>query len=207
MMRCHRAIAACSFLCAAAAALPGNHLHAQQLRAVPVTVPGAVYELAGYSVAAPPGAGWFELSRDRNTVVFGKKLASRTHSFIATAISSPIAEKFSRPEDFRDFVSRFPAEPEARRSRLIEHRVELEPDIGQFCVRLYTRAIDRGAINAEGRPLLLETLGVSCLHPVDPALAVNVTFSERGVLADASVELRAEGESFVSSLRFTAPAP
>ena len=207
MKHCRRAIAALCSVGVAAAVLPGYPVHAQQLRAIPVTVPGAVYELAGYSVAAPPGTGWFELTRDRNTVVFGKKLASRTHSFIATAISSPMAEKFARPEEFRDFMSRLPTEPEEKRNRLLEHRVELEPGIGPFCVRLYTRAIDRGAINAEGRPLLFETLGVSCLHPVDPALAVNVTFSERGVLADASAELRAEGESFVGSLRFTAPAP
>ncbi len=178
-----------------------------QLRAVPITVPDLLYELDGYSVLAPQGIGWFELKRDKQTVLFGKKIASRTHAVIATAMSTQITEKFEQPEDFLEYMSRMPFEADARRNRMIENRLELDASIGRFCVRLYARAIDRGAVNAEGRPLLLETYGVSCLHPADPTLVVSVSYSERGLLAETNAELRAQGESFVGSLKFTALKP
>jgi hypothetical protein len=174
-----------------------------QLRAVPITVPDTVYEFDGYSVVSPPGKDWFELQRDRNNALFGKKIASRTHAFIATAQSTPIAEKFQSPEQFLEYVSKAALEPDDKRNRLIENRVELDPAVGRYCVRFYTKALDRGALSARGFPLVLETYGVSCVHPGDPGLVVNVSYSERGQLAEDSPELLAEGARFVESLKFT----
>lgn len=173
-----------------------------QLHAIPVTAPDAVYEFPGYSVQAPPGKDWFELRRDARNVFFGKKLVSRTHALIATALSAPITEKFDKPENFRDYVAKAPLERDDR-STLLEHRVELDDSAGGYCVRFYTRALDRGAVNARGNPLLLETYGVSCLHPADAGVAVTVSYSERGELSETSAELRAQGERFVASLKFT----
>lgn len=178
-----------------------------QLRALPIAVPDMIYELEGYSVLAPQGKDWFELKRDRHNVVFGKKIKSRTHAFIATAMSVQITEKFDKPEEFRDYVSKTPLEPGDKRTKLIENRVELDQSFSRFCVRIHTRAEDRGAVYAKGKPLLLETFGVSCLHPADPGLAVSVSYSERGHLAETSAELRAQGESFVRSLKFTGIKP
>lgn len=189
----------------AATLLSGNSV--AQLRALPIAVPNMIYELEGYSVLAPQGKDWFELKRDRHNVVFGKKIKSRTHAFIATAMSVQITEKFDKPEEFHDYVSKTPLEPGDKRTKLIENRVELDQSFGRFCVRIHTRAEDRGAVYAKGKPLLLETFGVSCLHPADPGLAVSVSYSERGHLAETSAELRAQGESFVRSLKFTGIKP
>lgn len=189
----------------AATLLSGNSV--AQLRALPIAVPNMIYELEGYSVLAPQGKDWFELKRDRHNVVFGKKIKSRTHAFIATAMSVQITEKFDKPEEFRDYVSKTPLEPGDKRTKLIENRVELDQSFSRFCVRTHTRAEDRGAVYAKGKPLLLETFGVSCLHPADPGLAVSVSYSERGHLAETSAELRAQGESFVRSLKFTGIKP
>lgn len=189
----------------AATLLSGNSV--AQLRALPIAVPNMIYELEGYSVLAPQSKDWFELKRDRHNVVFGKKIKSRTHAFIATAMSVQITEKFDKPEEFRDYVSKTPLEPGDKRTKLIENRVELDQSFGRFCVRIHTRAEDRGAVYAKGKPLLLETFGVSCLHPADPGLAVSVSYSERGHLAETSAELRVQGESFVRSLKFTGIKP
>ena len=178
-----------------------------QLRAIPITAPDTIYEFDGYSVTAPPGKDWFELKRDRHNVFFGKKIASRTHAFIATALSTTIIEQFQSPEHFREYVSKGALDDDSRRGRLLENRVELDASVGPFCVRFYTKALDRGAVSAKGHALPLETYGVSCLHPADPGVVVSVSFSERGMLAEASPALRAEGERFVSSLRFTTLAP
>ncbi len=178
-----------------------------QLRAVPIRAPDTIYEFDGYSVTAPPGKDWFELKRDRHNVFFGKKLASRTHAFIATALSTTIIEKFESPVQFREYVSKAALDDGGERGPLLENRVELDAAVGPFCVRFYNKSLDRGAVNAKGYPLPLETYGVSCLHPADPGVVVSVSYSERGLLAEASPALRAEGERFVSSLRFTSLAP
>src|SRR5208282_1291585 len=64
-----------------------------QLQAFPITDSAAVYELEGYSVLPPQGKNWFELRRDKQQALFGKKIESPTHSFVATATSDLISEK------------------------------------------------------------------------------------------------------------------
>ena len=178
-----------------------------QLRAIPITALDAVYDLKGYSVTAPPGKNWFELKRDAHNVYFGKHLESRTHSFIATAMSAPIAEKFENPEEFRDHVSKLLPWRGDGRHAVITNRVEIDAAPGRFCVRHYTKEEDRGAPYAKGKALRVETFGVSCLHPADPRLSISVSYTERGNPAETSAELRAEGESFVRSLKFTPHQP
>lgn len=178
-----------------------------QLRAVPITALDAVYDLEGYSVTAPPGKNWFELRRDKHNVYFGKRMESRTHSFIATAMSAPIAEKFETPGKFRDHISKMlPVRGDARHT-VIESRVETDATLGRFCVRHYIKEEDRGAPYARGKALRVETFGVSCLHPDDPGLTISVSYTERGIPAETSAELRGEGENFVRSLKFTPHQP
>ena len=178
-----------------------------QLRAMPVAASDAAYELEGYSILPPQGKDWFELKRDPQTVFFGKKIASRTHAFVATAMSAQITDKFENPEAFLDYVSRMLPMRGDGRHRVIENRVEMDDRLGRFCVRHYTKAEDRDAPYAQGNTLLAETFGVSCLHPDNANLIISVSYTERGTPAEASEELRAEGERFVGSLKFTPHRP
>jgi hypothetical protein len=173
-----------------------------QLYAKPVGAPETPYELDGYQVQSPLGKDWFELKREKSYVYFGKKLKSRTHSFIAIAMSTPMTEKFDRPEAFLDYVFKMLAAAKDERNTIIESRAELYPAIGLFCVRHYTKAEDRDAVYAKGKALIAETYGVSCLHPDRRDLSVDVSYTERGYVAEISPELRIEGESFVRSLKF-----
>ena len=173
-----------------------------QRYAKPVTASGSVYELDGYTVLPPPGKNWFELERDKGSAYFGKKLDSRTHSFIAIALSARLREKFESPEIFRDYVSQMLALASNERNTVIEIRAEADGSPERYCVKYSTKAEDRKALFGGGRALLVETSGVSCLHPDNRALSVDVSYTERGYPAESSAELRAEGESFVRSLKF-----
>ena len=173
-----------------------------QRYAKPVTAPEVLYEMDGYSVLPPPGKNWFELERDKRYAYFGKKLDSRTHSFIAIALSARMGEKFDKPEDFRDYVSQMLALGSDERNAVIEIRAEPDGSPERYCIRYSTKAEDRKALFAGGRALLVETIGVSCLHPDNRALSVDISYTERGYPAETSAELRAEGESFVRSLKF-----
>jgi hypothetical protein len=178
-----------------------------QMRATPVTASDVAYDFEGYSVLPPQGRDWFELKRDSRTVFFGKKIASRTHAFVAIAISASITDKFENPEAFRDYIgSSLPLRGDERHT-VIENRVEIDNTLGRFCVRHYTKSEDRDALYAQGKALLAETFGVSCLHPDNANLNIGVSYTERGDPAETSAELRAEGESFVRSLKFTPTQP
>ena len=140
--------------------LAANNADAQ-LRAVPLAGAGVTYGMERYSVLSPQGKDWFELKRDKQNVYFGKKIASRTHSFIATAMSTSIAEKFSSPGEFRDYVSRMLTLRGDERHTVIENRAEADNTLGRFCVKYYTKAEDRDALYAKGKTLLTETFCVS----------------------------------------------
>ena len=173
-----------------------------QLHAKPIMSFQTVYEMDGYSVQAPLGNNWFELKRDKAYVYFGRRLASRTHSFIAIALSATLRVRFEKLDEFRDYVFKMLPVAGNARNTVIESRAEIDETLGRFCVRHYTKTEDRDAIHAEGRVLLAETTGVSCLHPDDQALTVDVSYTQRGYPKEIAAELRSEGESFLRSLKF-----
>jgi hypothetical protein len=174
-----------------------------QMYATPITSATKAYELEGYSVLPPPGKNWFEMGRDKQQVLFGKRIESRTHSFAATAASGQIDEKFETREQFQEYVNRTrAADLGAERYKMLEFSSDFDPAFAAWCVRYRAKTEDRGAPYSMGRLLQAEHNGVTCLHPTIPALVVDVGYSERGRSAEISAELRGEGENFMRSLKF-----
>jgi hypothetical protein len=177
-----------------------------QLHAVPVTDATPVYVLDGYRVLPPPGKYWFEMQRDRQQALFGKKLDSPTHSFVATATSGLINEKFETREQFQEYVNKMrTAELDTARFRVIEFESTADNSFATWCVRYRFKRADRDAVLSRNKTLLLEDFGVACLHPARRDLMVDVGYSERGRPAELNPELRKEGESFMRSLEFIRP--
>jgi hypothetical protein len=175
-----------------------------QLYAHPITNPDKPYQMDGYLITPPRGNGWFEMKRDRHYVYFGRRLSSPTHSFIAVALSAPVAGTFENVDAFREHVSRQLAETSGdQRNKIVLVNAETDPAAGPFCIRYQTKTEDRGVANARGRVLFAETFGVSCLHPVRKNIAIDVSYTERGLQTETGTLLRDEGEDFVRSLRFT----
>ena len=173
-----------------------------QMHAIPVD-PTRLYQLDGYSVVPPPGRSWFEMSRDRQQVLFGKRIESRTHSFAATATSGGIKDKFETRDQFHAYVNQMRvADLGSDRYKVIEFSSDFDPAFPAWCVRYRSKTEDRGAPYALGKMLLVEHFGVTCLHPTEADLVVDIGYSERGRPAETSAELRAEGETFMRSLKF-----
>ena len=188
-----------SFLLAVLCGAAGAQLHA-----IPITDATAVYELEGYSVLPPQGNNWFELRRDKQRALFGKKIESRTHSFVATATSSLINEKFEKSGQFQEYIDRMRiADVDPARYKIVEYNSGFDSSFPAWCVKYRVKTADRGAPYAPGGALLLEHFGVTCLHPTLPGLVIDVGYSERGRPAEISAEMRAEGEGFMRSLKFT----
>jgi hypothetical protein len=178
-----------------------------QLHALPITDPPLLYEFEGYSVLPPPGKSWFEMQRDKQQALFGKKLDSPTHSFGATATSDVISEKFETRERFIEYVNKLrTVEFDPTRFRVIEFESFVDEGQPTWCVRYRLKHTDRNAVLARNRTLLVEDFGITCLHPERRNLIVDVGYSERGrppeLTTELSAGLRKEGESFVRSLKF-----
>ena len=135
-----------------------------QLHAVPITDPGKVYLLDGYRVQPPPGKSWFEMQRDRQQVLFGKKIDSPTHSFVATATSGLVDEKFATREQFQEYVNKMrTAEVDAKRFKVIEFDSAVDNNYAAWCIRYRFKRADRDAVLSRNRTLLMEDFGVACL--------------------------------------------
>ena len=183
---------------------------AAQMHAVPITETTKAYAMDGYRVQPPPGKNWFEMQRNRELALFGKRLDSTTHSFGATAISGLIDDKFETREKFQEYVNKLrTAELDAKRFRVIEFESAVDDTFPAWCVRYRLKHTDRDAALARNRTLLTEDIGVTCLHPNKSNLIVDVGYSERGrpaeLSAEPSAELRKEGERFMRSLEFIRP--
>ncbi len=166
-----------------------------------------IYEFDGYSISAPGGKGWFEMQRDKQQALFGKKVDSPTHSFGATATSDTVAEKFESRDKFLEYVNRLrTADFDPARFKVIEFESAVDDSQAAWCVRYRLKHTDRNAVLARNRTLLVEDVGVTCLHPDRRNLVIDVGYSERGRPAELGKELsgqlRKEGENFMRSLRF-----
>lgn len=179
---------------------------AAQLHAIPVTDPALVYQFEGYRVLPPPGKNWFEMQRNGQQALFGKKIDSPTHSFVATATSGLIEETFDTREKFQEYVTRQrTADLDSSRFRTIEFAATVDQSFAAWCIRYRLKRADRDAVLARARALLVEDSGLSCLHPEKKTLLVDVGYSERGRSAELSADLRNEGEQFMRSLEFIRP--
>jgi hypothetical protein len=147
------------------------------------------------------------MQRDRQQVLFGKKVDSPTHSFGATATSDLIREKFETREQFQEYVNKLrTADFDPLRFKVIEFESAVDTNYPAWCVRYRLKHTDRNAVLARNRTLLVEDFGITCLHPDKKDLVVDVGYSERGRAAELkselSVDLRKEGESFMRTLKF-----
>ena len=147
------------------------------------------------------------MQRDRQQVLFGKRVDSPTHSFGATATSDLIIDKFETREQFQEYVNKLrTADFDATRFKVIEFESSVDATFPEWCVRYHLKHTDRNAVLARNRTLLVEDFGITCLHPDKKDLVVDVGYSERGRAAELKSELsagmRKEGETFVRSLKF-----
>ena len=201
-----RWIVRCALL--SAALLAGEA--AAQMHAVPITETTKAYAMDGYRVLPPPGKNWFEMQRNRELALFGKRLDSPTHSFSAMVISEFINEKFETRDQLQNYVNKVrTTDIDSTRFKVIEFESAVDDTFTAWCIRYRIKHTDRDAVLSRNRTLLVEDFGVTCLHPEKKNLMVDIGYSERGraaeLSAELSAELRKEGERFMRSLEFIRP--
>ena len=174
-----------------------------QGRPVPVTDHDTPVQLMGFRIKPPTGSDWFWGLRDAQNVFFGKRLDSKTHSFVAVAFSRATSTSPS-PDEFLEFARKFKAGAvDPSRNTIIEEEFVQSSTPAPECVRYRFKLEDRGAPFAKGVALLQEEFGFICLHPQSRKHFVDVRYSERGGPQPVSAQMREEGEAFLRGIEFT----
>lgn len=169
--------------------------------AEPVRQPAQRFDDAGFSVVPPPGDGWYGM-RIGGMITFGKAF-SPTHTFATSIAVIRVKEQFASPQDFLHFVDESKSKgTNSQRFTILVNDFALDPAVGSDCVRYHRKAEDHGSPVAPSKTLILDVFGIACLHPDDPHRAVDIEYSERSLDGNVTSSVYAEGQAFLSSLRF-----
>ena len=215
-------VALCAVGCAAlvACAAPGG--------AVRVTDPTVRWDFPehGFSVLPPTGPRWWAVpgatfSNDQ-VIVFGKPIgdhppqtAAEVRSIVAAVMvwalpQPPLSSDIASAEELKRGIDEGISEgmlptrqSELRHLVTAEEVVDRSP--GAECVRYDESLEDTRVPHFEGSTFVERQRGFRCLHPLRAGVVVDFGWSERHLAGLPSADLDAEVQSFMTSMRFSAP--
>jgi hypothetical protein len=173
------------------------------------TAPGAPWAFIGYAITPPASAEWFVAEGTPRGGTMGRQLSSTDAH---TAVLVLASETLDKPVESDAALLELARARHARigeRWTLERHDENVERHAGTRCARHTIQArepVDRsprkGAASANARRTSLHVTGLSCVHPTDAALLVEVGVSERSRDAAMSASVRRDAEAVIGSLAF-----
>ena len=159
-------------------------------------------EYQGFSFNRPESPEWYILRSDQDYthVTLRRDLPSQTHSFYAMVSLGGIEKQPSSHEEFAEM-----ARSKGQQAAYETHDISLDHELvtiqNQWCIRVETRSLHRGAPVAPLQDLELIVRGFRCLHPAWPKTTLDFFYSERGKPEELDFELSREGEIFLRGVR------
>jgi hypothetical protein len=167
----------------------------------PISSPGAPWAFVGYVVDSPKAQGWFTQFKTPLAVSAGTKLEGNNHTFVVKTATLKIDAKFDNADQFAEYMrANRGKQTDMQRFELVEHREAAVTHLGQPCSRYLIKAKDKGVVFWGSVPLLMA--GITCSHPQEQNVLVDVGYSERGGEEKFSESSKDVGERVISSLRF-----
>jgi hypothetical protein len=178
----------------------------ERVAQIPQTAPGTPWAFIGYAVTTPDAAEWFVATSTPRGGTMGRHLASGGTAvlvFSSEALDAPIDNDAALLELARARHARI-----GERWRIAKHEEVLTRHAGTRCARHQIEAIEpddrsprKPSPKAASRTHLLIT-GITCVHPTDPALLVEVGASERSTNAAMSAAVKSDADAVITSLAF-----
>lgn len=156
----------------------------------------------GYSLLPPDDRGWYVLRRTPTFVAIGKQGKGLDESIAIEASSHALSAPSSRdaaasvlPDPGADIASRF------RQLALDAKTDDERPD----CKRVHSVYEDRAPARRSGGkgPMILETLLLTCAHPEDRALGIDVVYSHRYEPGQRDADFDAKAIGLLKAVQFT----
>ncbi len=184
----------------------------ERVAQIPQTALGAPWAFIGFAVTTPTDPQWFVATSTPRGGSMGRHLsADETH----TAVLVLSSESLDKPVDSDAALlelSRMRHAKFAERWQISQHNETIVRHAGTRCARHTLDAIqiedksprkDAGKANEQRSAMFVS--GLSCVHPTDPALLVEVGVSERGradKVRKMSPGIASDAEQAITSLSF-----
>jgi hypothetical protein len=155
---------------------------------------GQKFEGVYITVTAPSSEGWKLIQSSGAGMAFAKEGADASESFGAQVLMFNLTST-NTPQEFVDLITKS-AGKDSDRSRFNVQKLSFTYSTERTypCVRYLSVVEDKAPQGLKG-PLLLESDGLYCRHPVRQETGFAIIYSHRGEKLYAG--LRAEAESFI----------
>jgi hypothetical protein len=190
----------CSLLasCATLSGITGGAIGSQILWNQMMPVMG----FRGFSVEKPSNILWYIRRGEQSPsqVIFRRPTGSDTHTVYVQVALGGLERCPTSHEDFAELArsqGQF-APYEVEETRRDHEMVTIQ---NQWCIRIETDAITRGAPNSPDQELALVIRGYRCLHPSWRRTTVDFFYSERGLPEEIEESYQAQGESILGGVR------
>ena len=165
------------------------------------------FELRGFSITAPAAIEgekpWSVAKRTPDLLILGKPGDYESEVFIVQAAIITLPALAS-PEALLQHVKGAQArELDPKRFRVLKHDLSLQPLDGESCVLSHIDAVDRAVRSTTGPTAntILETLTLTCAHPKDRNVGINVTYSHQHFPEDKDPHFIEKGSVILDGVR------
>ena len=173
------------------------------------TAPGAPWAFIGYAITPPGNADWFVADGTPRGGTMGRQLsATEPHNAVLVLSSETIGKTIESDTALLELARARHAKIGERWS-VQRHDESVVRHAGTRCARHVIEAREpedrsprRDTDKVNARRTSLHVMGLSCMHPNDPTVLVEVGVSERSLGTTMTPEVRKDAEAVIASLAF-----
>ena len=181
----------------------------ERVAEIPQTALGAPWAFIGFAVTTPTTPEWFVATGTPRGGSMGRHLSPNDAHTAVLVLSSDILDKPIETDAALLELARSRHAKLAERWQIDKHDESIVRHAGTRCARhaLEAKQIEdksprKGAAKANEQRASMFVNGISCVHPTDSALLVEVGVSERGRTPKMSAEVMRDAEAAIASLSF-----
>lgn len=163
------------------------------------------YVLKGFSLAPPPGDGWYVKMLGESSISFAKKIeSSKNHTYIANIVPFDLPIEIKSKEKFKELVyeSTQIQIKESTRFETIQYDIALDNRFGEYSVRLHDIEKDYHARNMphDVNHLIMDTYNFYIKHPTLNKY-FRIAYSERSLPGEISKTINEDAQLFFDSVQ------
>lgn len=160
--------------------------------------------LSGYSLVPPDEAGWVVLGRNSYQITLAKRGNDPDESTVIYATVTKLPD-FRTPDDMVIYVKDGQINGvDLRRFVVTLHDVAPSHLFPTMCVMSHQIVVDSSAVKAMRKTenMVLESIAITCAHPKNSAVGINVSYSQRHYRENSESNFREKAARVLNSVEF-----
>jgi Sel1 repeat len=181
----------------------------ERVAQIPQTALGAPWAFIGFAVTTPTDPEWFVATSTPRGGSMGRHLSANDAHTAVLVMSSEMLDKPIDTDSALLELARARHAKLSERWQIGKHEETIVRHAGTRCARHTLEAIQiedksprKDAAKANEQRSSMFVIGISCIHPTDSAMLIEVGISERGQVAKISSAIARDGEQAIASLAF-----